>query len=126
MPATTHLYSHARAIAATILFTSAVMVASDIYAFECPTLAAVTYPDDYRIIEPLLPAGDDLMARENIVEAVYQLRQRGTPDDVIVNSLFAAYCPRISAKSGLSASEKDDLAAAFLAEANRVVFASGD
>jgi len=51
--------------------------------------------------------------------------RRRSPDDQMVNSLYAAYCPRIGGNAALSETEKYDRATAFLSEAERVTFGGG-
>jgi hypothetical protein len=91
-------------------------------AFDCPPLAAVERHLLVAATALAIPPGDDLVVRDQLKSAVFVLRQEGIPDDQMVNSLFAAYCPRIAEDPGLTDSEKDDRAQHFLEMANAVVY----
>ena len=97
---------------------------SSVSAFDCPSLATVEGPDIAAQIAPLLPAGDDLVAPDQLSAAVFDLHRQGVAADDAVNSLFAAYCPRIAANGRLSEAEKNDRAAAFTSMATGLTYAT--
>ena len=102
-----------------------VVALSPACAVDCPAESAVVDPLFLPLIEGVIPPGDDLVSPGSLREAVYVLRLHGMPDDQMVNSLYAAYCPRIAGNAALSETEKNDRATAFLSEAERVIFGGG-
>jgi len=93
-------------------------------AFECPNMTDVAPPDWLPTFERLMPAGDDLIAPDQLKAAASELKQRGVPDDDAVNSLFAAYCPRIAGNAALDDTEMNNRASEFIIMATHVIFGS--
>jgi hypothetical protein len=91
-------------------------------AFDCPSLETVDGPSIASQIAKLLPPGDDLVAPDQLGTAVFELHSRGIDPAEAVNSLFAAFCPRIAANTQLTDAQKDQRAREFSQMATTVVF----
>lgn len=58
-------------------------------------------------------------------ESIAGLAAKGLPRTTIVDSLIAAYCPRVAAESGLSEAQKTTAVRAFAARVTQIAYAGG-
>lgn len=76
-------------------------------ALECPSLTAFNSPATADAVAKILPAGIDLDAPDAAASAIYELRQAGIADDMILDNLIATQCAAVIAEPGLSDAEKE-------------------
>ena len=93
-------------------------------ALECPAPAALNDPADAAAIGNILPADIDLEAPDALQSAVFDLRQAGIDDDVILDNLIASYCLTVNAQAGVSDDDKTRQVEDFSQAATQLVFAN--
>lgn len=101
-------------------------VASSALALECPTPAAIDDAASAAAVAKVLPGGVDLEAPDALETAVFQLREAGVADGVIVDNLISTYCNALNAKPDLVEADKTQRVEAFSKTATRAVFGGGD
>ncbi|CAH1669917.1 hypothetical protein [Chelatococcus asaccharovorans] len=73
-------------------------------------------------VEKLLPTGDAFDDIAQLNAAVYALRQQGTPETLVIDSLVAAYCPVVASNTALTDAQKSARVMRFAARVMRTVY----
>lgn len=95
-------------------------------ALECPTPGVVADPAQASVIENILPADVDLEAPDALQSAIFDLKQSGVADDVILDNLIATYCVYVDAEPGVSDDDKTQQVKDFSEAATQAVFGNAD
>jgi hypothetical protein len=101
-------------------------LSSTAWALECPVLAAIDDPAVAATVQQLLPGDTDLEAPDALRSAVFELKQAGVADDLILDNLIAVYCGAINALPDVSDDDKSQRVEAFTQSATQVVFTDAD
>lgn len=104
-------------------------------------LLACLYAPAALALDCAAPAGSDTAAEKGITDAlaggavfedfgrlpgvIADLTAKGLPKTTVVDTLIAAYCPRVAAESGLSEEEKTTAVRAFAARVTQIAYAGG-
>ncbi|MBS7698154.1 hypothetical protein [Chelatococcus sp. YT9] len=73
-------------------------------------------------VEKLLPSGDAFDDIAQLNGAVYALRQQGTSETLVIDSLVAGYCPVIASNTALTDAQKTARVMRFAARVMRTVY----
>ena len=112
------MYGLALPTAATILL----LMTATAMALECPVPAGIADQAQAAAIDKILPDGVDLEAPQALQSAVFELKQAGIADDVILDNLIAAQCASVNTLPGVSDDDKTQRVQAFSTEADTAVF----
>ena len=96
------------------------------WAIECPDLKAAEDPKLAATIAEILPEDADLDAPDAVKSAVFDLKQAGVADDLIVDNLVSVYCRSVASLGDVSEDDKSQRVQAFSESASEVVFGPAD
>lgn len=90
-------------LAGLVLFTFS---AAPVLALECPVSTQFDDATTAAAVAKILPPGIDLEAPQALQSAIFDLRQAGVSDDLILDNLIAIHCATVVADPGLSDAQK--------------------
>jgi hypothetical protein len=95
-------------------------------AFSCPQAGAGGTPDGLPDaasgIYNILPGADAGTLSDRIGEAISLLRGQGLNQDLIIDTLIAAYCPLVAAETGLTPAQKTERVKNFGSQVTAIVY----
>jgi len=97
-------------------------LAAPALALECPIPAQIDNAATSASVAKVLTPGIDLQAPNAVEAAIFDLKQAGVPEDIILDNLVASYCQTVAAESGLSEDQKSQKLETFSKSTEPLVF----
>lgn len=96
------------------------------WAMECPSPNTINDPATAAKVREALPRDIDLQAPDALQSAVFQLKDAGVSDDLILDNLIAVYCVAVNVEPGVSDADKTQRAETFSQNATNFIFGDVD